>query len=141
MIRLLLILAFMATCFMFTGAKKDIVQGAVDTLQDGAALMKDVTNHTRIAVKSVEDKMKEIEKQILEISGNLSRLGIDSTELTYAAFVKFEDVMKALRLPETKLRTLMNKTKTISDKLQDILNMWDEGVTDGGSKTYIQEQV
>ena len=131
MLRLLLMFAFMASCLLCTGAKKDIVQGAVATLTNGAALLKDVTDHTRIAVKGVEDRMKKVEEHMLEISGRISRLGIDATVLgqtsptAYEALVKYDDVIKSLRLPESKLRPLMNKTKTESDRLQDILDGWD----------------
>ena len=147
MLRLLLMFAFIASWLLCTGAKKDIVQGAVATLTNGAALLKDVTDHTRIAVKGVEDRMKKIEEHMLEISGRISRLGIDATVLGqtsttgYEALVKYDDMMKSLRSPERKLRPLMSKIKKESDQLLDILTGWDEHVKEGNGKNYTEMQV
>ena len=142
MLRLPLTFVFMATCFLCTCAKEDIVQDGVAILTDGVALLKDVTNHMMASVKNIEETMKQFEKRMSNITELNKGIGLDMTELTpYKSFVKYDGEKKSLRLAESKLRPLMNKTITARDKLLDKLNRWNNRMKNGDGKTYLKQQV
>ena len=142
MLRLPLLFSFVATCFICSGAKEDVVKGAFATLTGGANLLKDVTSHTMSTVENIENIMKQVEKMMLNITELNGGVGIDTTDLIpHESLVKFDGEKKSLRLAKRKLRPMMSETITASDKLLDNLIRWDNHVEDGNGKTYLKEQV